>query len=323
VRETLGFHEVDVAIARRFSLRGAVTSPIRVFNIAEMGIQSEAFLGRIGRSFQDLPFDPYDPAAAAEELVKKRSPDAYHQHEAEWISYWDELGDLQYTNPVAGPQFWNQRVSEEVQVTLGGLRPHRRRSCFQYLATPHSSSRYLWQLRELGNPPFKQSVSDLRARPRRFATAPAAVYRDVDILLFAGFACQMARQAASVIATAMKVTLHQVLTYANSPAGNDPAPEGPHQDGSPFIVSALVMQRCNVVGGVSRVYYAGKDVLALEHELAPGYGIFQSDTHGRYFHHVSTIYPADPARVAYRSIIGLDIDFVSEDAPILGSLRSS
>jgi hypothetical protein len=113
----------------------------------------------------------------------------------------------------------------------------------------------------------------------------------------------------------MRVTLHQMLTYADSPDGREPAPEGTHQDGSPFIVSALVIERQNVVGGVSRVYYNKNDGLALEYELPPGYGILQSDTHNEYWHQVTAVYPLDPAQIAYRSILGLDIDFVDRGRP--------
>jgi hypothetical protein len=312
--KSLFVHEVGVVPARHFSLRGAVSSPIRVFHLADMGINSEDFLGRIGPTFHNLPLDPYDPALAAERLVKTRFPEVYRAHEADWLVYWNELADLQYTNPLAGPQFWNQHITtNDGQRVLNSIRPHRRRSCFQYLARPHSSAEYRWELQEIGTPTFAQAVTDVRARPRRFAASPMSVYRDEDIISFIGVACQLVRQTASVLATTMMVTIHQMLTYADSPAGREPAPEGTHQDGTPFIVSALVIERENVVGGVSRVYYNKNDGLALEYELLPGYGILQSDVHNEYWHQVTAVYPLNPERIAYRSILGLDIDFADGD----------
>jgi hypothetical protein len=309
-------HDVGVVPAKYFSLRGAVSSPIRVFHLADLGINSENFLARIGPTFHDLPLDPYDPALAAEHLVKARFPEVYHIHERDWLVYWNKLADLQYTNPLAGPQFWNHHITtEDVQGILNSIRPHRRRSCFQYLARPHPSTEYHWEIQEIGTPTFVQAVTDVRARPRRFAASPMSVYRDEDILSLIGNACQLVRQTASVLATTMRVTLHQMFTYADNPAGREPAPEGTHQDGSPFIVSALVIERYNVVGGVSKVYYTKDSGLALEHELQPGYGIFQSDTHNEYWHQVTAIYPLDPAKAAYRSILGLDIDFVYKARP--------
>jgi hypothetical protein len=308
--ESFFVHEVGVEPARQFSLRGAVSSPIRVFHLADFGINAEDFLSRIGPTFLGLPLDPYDPALAAERLTKAHFPEVYRAHEADWLVYWSALADLQYTNPLAGPQFWSQHVtSGDFRQTLSAIRPHRRRSCFQYLARPHSYTDYRWQIEEVGTPTFAQAVTDVRARPRRFATSPISVYRDRDILSFIAVACQLVRQTASVVATAMRVTFHQMLTYADHPAGREPAPEGMHQDGSPFIVSALVIERRNVVGGVSSVYYNQTDGLALEFELLPGFGILQSDTHNEYWHRVSAIYPVVPSEISYRSIVGLDIDF--------------
>lgn len=311
--ESLFVHEVDVTAAKYFSLRGAVSSPIRVFHLSDLGINSYDFLTRIGPTFHSLPSDPYDPALAAETLVKVRFPEVYRSHEAGWLQYWNELANLQYENPFAGPQFWSQHLTtNDGQEALSSISPHRRRSCFQYLAKPKSSAEYRWLLQEVGTPTFAQAVTDVRARPRRFATPPMSVYRDEDILTLIGVACQLVRQTASVVATTMRVSLHQMLTNADNPAGREPAPEGTHQDGSPFIVSALVIERHNVVGGVSKVYYARDHGLALERELQPGYGILQSDTHNQYWHQVTAVYPIDPAQKAYRSILGLDIDFVDK-----------
>lgn len=311
MKKSLFVHEINAEEARRFSLRGAVSSPIKVFHLADAGIDSERFLMRLGQTFHSLPSDPYDPALAAERLVSVRLPDVYRSLEAQWLELWNDLADLQYANPLAGPQFWELHAKpDDIQNALRALRPHRRRSCFQYLARLESFSACRWQLHEIGVPTFAQAVTDVRARPRRFASCPIEVYRDPDILHLIAFVCQLVCQTASVIATVFRVTLHQMLTYADNAAGREPAPEGTHQDGSPFIVSALVIERQNVIGGVSRIYYAKDSGLALQHELQPGYGILQSDTHNEYWHGVTAIYPLDPTKKAYRSILGLDIDFV-------------
>jgi hypothetical protein len=305
-------HEVSVAPALRFANRGAVSSPIRVFHLSDFDIDSEQFLGRLSPTFHNLPLDPYDPALAAEKLVKAHNPNLYLEHEAAWLRHWANLSDIQHTNPLAGPQFWAQHIrSAALGTSIESMRPHRRRSCFQYLAAPLESARDKWLLREVGTPSFAQAVSDVRARPRRFAAAKPEVYRDSDVLALVAIACQVVRQTASVLATGMRVTLHQMLTYADQPTGREPAPEGTHQDGSPFILSALVVARANVTGGLSRVYYNKDQGLALDYELPPGYGLLQSDTHNQYWHEVTTIYPVNPSQTAYRSILGLDIDFVT------------
>ena len=306
-------HEVDVTAARYFSLRGAVSSPIRVFQLDDFGISREDFLNRIAPTFHNLPLDPYDAALAAERLIKSQAPDLYRRHESDWLVFWNELADLRYTDPCAGPEFWSQHISsDDVLEGLASIRPYRRRSSFQYLAKPNSASEYRWYLQEVGTPTFVQAVADERSRPRRFAASPMTVYRDQDVLSLIAVTCQLIRQTASVLATTMRVTLHQMLTYADNSAGREPAPEGTHQDGSAFIISALVIERANVGGGVSRIFYTKDNGLALENELQPGYGIFQSDTHNQYWHQVTTVYPLDSTKTAYRSILGLDIDFVKD-----------
>ena len=85
----------------------------------------------------------------------------------------------------------------------------------------------------------------------------------------------------------------------------------PHQDGAAFIVSALVVERRNVAGGISKVYYDARRSLAIApRQLDPGEGLFQADRHLDLWHEVTPIFPVDPSMEAYRSIIGLDINLV-------------
>lgn len=309
---SLFVHEVDVAEARRFSLRGAVSEPIKEFHLTEFGIDPSGFLSRLAPTFQELPFDIYDPALRAECYVKLCGA-IYAAHELDWLRFWNELADLQFVNPLAGPQFWHRLVPCEIQHALSEISPHRRRSCFQYLAQKTSSD-FRWNIAELGAPAFAQAVTDVRSRPRKFASALSSVYRDPDVLRLIAMACQFITQDPSVFQNTFKITLHQMLTYANSATGSEPAPEGLHQDGSSFILSALVIERHNITGGVSSIYYTRNRDLAMRCQLQPGQGILQSDAYHAYWHSISPIYPIDPAQPAYRSILGLDIDFANPQA---------
>ena len=100
-----------------------------------------------------------------------------------------------------------------------------------------------------------------------------------------------------------------MLTYATD-RGGAPAPEGMHQDGVSFIVSAMVLERANVEGGISSIYYNDSGDLALEVKLSEGEGILQSDLEHGYWHSVSPVFPVVSTKPAYRSIIGLDIEFI-------------
>lgn len=158
---------------------------------------------------------------------------------------------------------------------------------------------------------FAQAVTDVRSRPRQFHCTPIEVYRDPVILRIIAFACQLVSQAAALPTGRIRVTLHQILTYAIPKLGGEPAPEGRHQDGSDFIVSALVVERNNVTGGVSYVYYDERGHVAISpRELQPGEGILQADMYRNLWHEVSSISPKLEDREAYRSIVGLDLDFL-------------
>ena len=81
------------------------------------------------------------------------------------------------------------------------------------------------------------------------------------------------------------------------------SPEGLHQDGFPFIVSALVVERENIYGGESEIYAGDKKTLILKTALQPGFGLLQPDLGSDLWHLVTPILGA-----GYRSSIGFDIE---------------
>lgn len=97
--------------------------------------------------------------------------------------------------------------------------------------------------------------------------------------------------------------------------GNN-SPEGAHEDGADFIVSALVVNRDHILGGKSQVFEKlanGKMVNIFERELQPGEFLFQADTgeekhYGNdLWHYVTPFYVEEGVSEAWRDIIGFDI----------------
>jgi hypothetical protein len=84
------------------------------------------------------------------------------------------------------------------------------------------------------------------------------------------------------------------------------SPEGIHQDGADYIVSALVMERAGVTGGESRVYDSDKKTVLLRHTLLPGEGLFQVDAGSPLWHDVTPVV-AQGDGMGVRSLFGLDI----------------
>ncbi len=303
-------HCVEAPLGRQFAHRQAGASPIKVFSLKELGVDPLPFLARLAPTFNDLPFDPYDVALRAELLVKSHEPTAYFSAEREWLRFWSEELPERVEDGRRGSEFWLCRVRREpLRALLASLRPHRRRSCFQLLAwQPRFGEE--WLLSEMGCPVFTQHVADTRARPRRFSATPEAVRRDRDLHSVLVMCSQLALQAAGAPGEKLTVTLHQMLTYAEPVRGGEPAPEGVHQDGSAFIVSALVVERRNISGGASRIFYNSNGAPAFgPYELQPGEGLFQADRDRGLWHGVDPISSVHLDQEAFRSIIGLDIDF--------------
>ena len=86
------------------------------------------------------------------------------------------------------------------------------------------------------------------------------------------------------------------------------APEGIHQDGCDYIVSALVIERKFITGGQSVVFGPDKSTEYLRHTLQDGQGIFQANMGSPLWHVVEPIQPEsmDQAVPGIRDIIGYD-----------------
>jgi hypothetical protein len=98
----------------------------------------------------------------------------------------------------------------------------------------------------------------------------------------------------------------QLEAYANAPAAN--SPEGIHQDGADYVVTALVIARDNVTGGTSRVFVRDLTAPMFAAVLQPGTGLFHADRGTSIFHDVTPVAVIDQDRPGIRSTFGFDIN---------------
>ena len=297
---------IDASSVRKFSVRGSVVPEIMVCSLSDLQIPQNTFVSSVVSAFETLPFCAYDVARLVEEIIRENQPVLYTVNVDGWLELWDAL--FARPDPISEVKnFWKDVSNrDDVVMQIEAARPFRKRACWQFRLD--SSGDYSWLIEPLGRPVFKQKTKDERSRSRRFTPLPQHLIANQDLQLFIGTVCQLVKQTGRVIPPSLSVTLHIMRTYAES-SGRRPAPEGVHQDGADFIVSGLVVDRVNVKGGVSRIYYDRKGTLALEHELRVGEGVFQADNLQNYWHEITPIFPIDPSQLAYRSIVGLDIDF--------------
>jgi len=108
-------------------------------------------------------------------------------------------------------------------------------------------------------------------------------------------------------------------TLSHEKIKGENAPEGVHEDGAQYIMSALVVNRQNITGAESQVYEktsSGLNELIYAKTLQPGEFIFQADTGEEHtfgndlWHYVTPIEPQDTAELGIRDIIGFDIDIL-------------
>ena len=155
---------------------------------------------------------------------------------------------------------------------------------------------------------FAQTVDDFRNATRTFEPLEPDVRDSMFLHNFIKTTCSWA--AASMFGPhstniRANVSVHQVRQVARPGVSSDNAPEGVHRDGADFIVSALVLNKRNILGGRSTVFSPDKQEVLLEHTLEAGEGIFHEDR--ELWHDITKVHVGPGEEFGFRDIIGLDI----------------
>ena len=275
---------------------------LKIFDIGlDFGIDKTKFLNYLRPTFSILHLDPYDAKRSKVEFLKKRFPEHsarlndflshYYAGREDLDAVFDLIGRL---DPMDLREF--DRI---------GMTGRRKRAIARFILSKDPRG---WHIRRTGAPKFVQKVGsgDVRALERIFAEATETVTDFPPIqTLMRHFADMVVEQRPD--AQVLQMNLHQMFTFADRMGAGENAPEGIHQDGADYIVSALVIERAGITGGESVVYDSDKKKL-LRHTLAEGEGIFQDDRN--LWHYVTPIQedPAVPPDYGHRSILGFDID---------------
>jgi hypothetical protein len=285
-----------------------VYSPILCASIDHLGISSQQFVQFYGERFSDMALDWYDVKRKQWELLPAQIT-SQHNAATVFTQYYLDRGATldRFVAALDLDRAWYEKLS--------AVQPWRRRSVCSFrveLREQISIHRVLPQA-------FQQKVdgTDIRSLPRVFEQTHPDL---VDHPLFQDFLCGIASQTQRVtphvsIAT-LNVAVHFMSVNARLGTDGSNSPEGPHEDGADFIVSALVVNRKNISGGISQVLEKmpdGRTIKIFERELQPGEFLFQADTgeekhYGNdLWHYVTPILCVDPDQQGCRDIIGLDI----------------
>ncbi len=283
-------------------------SPILLFTLESLGLHRADFSRRFAESFYHLDWDQYD--------VRKRQLDLLENFGVPVKQNWSlakrfYLGEEELLSKLSH-SFVN--LSTVQCQKLQEVTPFRRRAVGACRLL--HDNKMGWQVQTVDNTSFQQPgpENEYLSCPRVFSPIAAWIMQDE---MFQKMLCGIAGMLESVTVPlkSFKMIIHQVMSVASEGATGDNAPEGVHQDGADYIVSALLVERKNVSGGVSCICDESLSTKYFVHQLEMGEGLFQCDTGSSLWHDVSKIRfdakdcPQDEPlnTLGFRSTFGVDI----------------
>lgn len=287
--------------------------PIRVFDLQSLGIYQNCFIQDLAPTFSMLDWDYYDVKRMQVVFLDSRFPGEKTRLFRFLRDYYADRATLQDVGDLI------VRLSLEERWTLERIRPRRKRSIAKFVLSKSSSQKehLSWNVTRVPAQTFAQDAGseagDFRSLPRVFQTTSTLVTGHCGFNKLLQILGDMVRELRPDTRQ-LTITLHQVSIFAELEYEGANSPEGIHQDGSDYIVSALVIERDGILGGDSIVYGPDQKTEYLRHTLLPGQGLFQADRNTPLWHYVTPICedPATLPTYGKRSIFGFDIDVTDE-----------
>lgn len=278
--------------------------PVQIFNLKDIGVEKDAFLSEHKPIFHNLKPDVYD--ARQEQLQFLMSRFKTEICNQALIDYYTE------GKPHSCFETFVKHLTEKDLKAFYAIKPFRYRALSSYEMTKINDD---WNIKRVLNKPFSQKEAkkgeagalDFRQFERHI---PELETKYSELSTFQQTLKGVCRLLESYFPKIERVDLNshhiKVVTTKNRNTSN--SPEGIHQDGFPFIVSALVVERHAITGGESEIFLDDKVTKIAKTSLKPGQGILQADLGSDLWHHVTAIKPTDEE--GFRSSLGFDIRIV-------------
>ncbi|NOH71905.1 2OG-Fe dioxygenase family protein [Vibrio pectenicida] len=283
--------------------------PIEVFSEKSCsGLLKESYL----KLFQEAPWDKY----------------LHRQSQLDWIADQEPSAGSSMLTAQDRNEFYLGILSAEelvkklscnldlegVKHSLEMIKPSRKRFISSAIATIIDGN--ITGLQRIKTKPFGQALAeiehsekiDFRSLPRVFTELPQQYFND-DLVRFIESNIKRAAKSNPRIKM-LNITVHHTCIVCDKENYGTNSPEGIHQDGSDYLVSAYVLERNNIQGGASVIFGEDKSTEILRTTLDAGYGIFQPDLHTNIWHYVEPIEVAQGASFGWRSSVGLDLDIM-------------
>lgn len=286
-----------------------IQSPIRIGNIEDLGIDYVVFFEAFGSWFDNLEADEY--------LVRKNQLEYLQsvlEHESHAITELYKTYFEQGQSTTALSPFLNQLSKAQLKEFTCVSNATRYRSIAEFSVVFNDST---ISIKRNENEVYTQAVRDSRSWKRKFNQkcthqTENPLFKKL-IEKFASITKEIHPEIKE-----LRFVAHSMRIYSNGLVPAENSPEGIHEDGANYIVSALVVNRTNCSGAESQIYECveGSKELIYTHELQPGEFIFQADTGEEktfgndLWHHVTAMRPLDENVPGIRDIIGFDIDII-------------
>ncbi|MDA5499041.1 2OG-Fe dioxygenase family protein [Yersinia aleksiciae] len=279
------------------------------FNTDEFGIKTESIKNEM--PFELLIWDVNDIKISQLKLLIELYPEDKDVILQEAQHYLDnQLAPKHIQNLIS-------RLSDVARKKFYAYKPFRKRSMSRFIAEHINNQWEVNNIDLLESIGFTQRADhplDLRQLIRKFPPMALAT-RHSPILkaLIKNFVAIISECEPQKKPTKIEVTCHQMsLLIDGSTPSVCNSPEGLHQDGSDYIVSALVIDKYNIEGGISQLYCAEKKGFIKSHTLELGEGLFHIDKNSTIWHQVTPITLREPSiKIGYRNILGFDFNYIA------------
>jgi hypothetical protein len=280
-------------------------TPITLLNVGQYGVNVDALQHQMREAYSEFEWDSYLLQQNKISLIK----DVVPQESLARVS--DEVWYDIYTGVIQNPELYTlfPSLSAGDKSRLESLVPTRLRCMSEYSMRWNEE----WKIERIPSRLVSQTRAqiasdveiDYRQSKRKFKELPEELFDSNLRALLVGVADMVKETRPSI--QKLEIGVHNTVVYCHPQQLTTNSPEGIHQDGVEFIVSALVIERSNISGGKSIIYGRDKCTKLFQAELQAGQGIFQADLGTELWHEVTPITAIDKTRSGYRSTIGFDV----------------
>lgn len=289
-------------------LLSRLNRPISIIDLEDCEINLTAFLEKTAGYYSEFEWDQYLYRQTQIEFIKKEIPlaDQVKFSDRLWLDYYVGKSSFSDLDLVL------EKLSNEKLETLLAIKPTRKRAVSEF----ELSYKNGWSVERVSAKKFGQKYAvisddksiDYRRAERVFSELPEEKTDKSLLVILRYLAEKIANGDKSISKFNVVVHYTKIICYPGMPSTN--APEGIHQDGMDYIVSALVVERNNIEGGKSIIYGNDKRTPILEMELKPGQGILQPDRGSELWHTVTPVTSKNGIERGTRSTIGFDFTII-------------